>query len=244
MKKVLSALVMLLLLASLGYAQGQDNNLSVHDIMANGVYQGCRSCHIPHGGAVAGATPATRDTLYGTGASDYTTGNYKLWDKLITTYVYQVYSSDMVNSAGSVLQPTATTDSGWHSYLCFSCHDGLVAGQNLAVGAVGEYYLLTNNAAGDSDLMNDHPVNIPWPTDAWGVAQYDTVANVTGGSTVTGWVALPLWGTSGDYIECATCHDPHKQPGGPGQGGNFLRTAVNPLPNNVDFCRTCHLGKR
>jgi len=126
MKKLLLAAAVLAL-ASFGFAQ--DAHLSVHDLGVTftgnvTAYQGCKSCHVPHGGAIAGdTTQPQRNTVWGTATvGDFTTGQNKLWDKLISTNAYQTYASD--NVAGQLLgAPATSTDPAWHSYLCFSCHD-------------------------------------------------------------------------------------------------------------------------
>ena len=249
MKKLLFAAASVLLLASFVYAQ--DPSLDVHDLgivysgQTTATRQGCRGCHIAHGGSVATSPFPNRVTVFGTGTNDYSTGANILWDKNIVNNVYQTYSSVNVNPGGAVLQmPSTSADPAWHSYLCFSCHDGTVAGLNLPGGYMSDAAtLLMNNGTGDTDLTNDHPVDVSYsaavaafPTD------YETLANVTGGLTAYNTQKMPMYGTN-NMLECASCHNPHKQAVATnGNRGNFLRIAT--VSDNTSFCRTCHLSKR
>ena len=97
MKKVLLVVVLLTFAATMALAQGvsmgNDLHLAQHDILANGVDQGCRSCHIPHGGSIlytaTGTTYTSRATVYGTAAvDDSSTGAFKLWDKNLSSASY------------------------------------------------------------------------------------------------------------------------------------------------------------
>lgn len=252
MKKVLLAVALVLALASFGFAQ-QDAHLSVHDFSVTysggaSAFQGCKGCHVPHGGAIAGdTTQPQRNTVFGTATTgDYTTGQNKLWDKLISTNSFQTYSSD--NVTGPFMSaPASSTDPAWHSYLCFSCHDGSIANLNIPSGTVASDNFLLNGGNGDIDLTNDHPVDVSWPSDT---INYELPANVTGALTSYNKQAMPLYGGSSvNKIECATCHNPHLQAGVVSQAfrGNFLRigTGVTPtVSDNTSLCRTCHLSKR
>ena len=267
MKKLLLATAMVLLLASFVYAA--DTSLDVHNFnitysgQTSATGQGCRGCHIPHGGSIIDSVNPSRTTVFGSGVADPSTGVYKLWDKNLSSFSGQTYSSD--NVTGELLSaPTTSTDVAWHTYLCFSCHDGAAASLNLQPTTFGDPYdYLVNVTLGgvlDSDLTNDHPVDIAWPLADAGVGlDYDTVVNVTGAAsagTGTIWVNgsnafypnvqhMPLYGATAK-VECATCHNPHLQVQsitiGGGTHGNFLRMST--LANNTDLCRTCHLSKR
>jgi hypothetical protein len=182
--------------------------------------------------------------VFGPGATagDWTTGQNKLWDKLIATSAWQTYSSD--NVAAAILQaPNSSTDPAWHSYLCFSCHDGTTAQLNIPTGLVATDNFLMNGGNGDIDLTNDHPVDIAWPTtDA---TNYELSTKVVGGTTTFNTVGMPLYGTD-SRVECATCHNQHLNVTTgvttSGNRGNFLR--VSTVADNTSLCRTCHKSKR
>jgi hypothetical protein len=248
MKKLLLAVAAVLLLAS--FVFGADASLDRHDLGiiysgATATFQGCRGCHIPHGGSVQSSPFPNRNTVFGTGADDYSTGANKLWDKNLSTGIYSTYSSDNVNPGGAILgQPATSNSPAWHSYLCFSCHDGLVAQLNLPGNFMSDKAaLLMNNGTGDSDLTNDHPVDVSYQSAVTAFpADYETIANVTGGTTTFNTQAMPLYGAT-SMLECSTCHNPHKQATATnGNRGNFLRIAS--VSDNTSLCRTCHLSKR
>jgi hypothetical protein len=263
-KKVLLVVVLITFAATMALAQGvsmgNDLHLAQHDILANGVDQGCRSCHIPHGGSIlynAGTTYLSRATVYGTAAADdSSTGAFKLWDKNLSAASYTEYSSD--NIVGGQLTAQGATSASWHSYLCFSCHDGAVATINLGSGFTMDpaSQLVNNNRQNDTDLTNDHPVDVAWPTltgiepgsgNAWG-ADYEVASAVKAGTGWSGgWTpnstlqAMPLY-TGTNIMECSTCHNVHMQ-ATPGINvrGNFLRETQT---DNTSLCRACHLCKR
>ncbi len=223
-----------------------DANLGGHDIAIyyNGAAHrmGCKSCHAPHNGArfyargyddVAGTIedPGTVwtnavPTTSGTRVQKYEVGQYKLWDKFLPATGFATYSSDKV--AGTTLLPTAaSTDTQWHSFLCLSCHDGATGSQNIPGGASGGMNITNRTSGGSTDvgLLNDHPINVAWPTTA------DYVAAATVNST------FPLYSTQ-NYVQCSTCHDPHNESA---HGSAFLRMEYGEGGNYTSFCRTCHV---
>jgi hypothetical protein len=236
-------------------------HLAQHDILANGVDQGCRSCHIPHGGSIlytaTGTTYTSRATVYGgTAVDDSSTGAFKLWDKNLSSASYTEYSSD--NIVGGQLTAQGSTSASWHSYLCFSCHDGAVATINLGSGFTMDpaSQLVNNNRENDTDLTNDHPVDVAWPTltgtepgngNTWGT-DYELPTAV---KTASGWSGswtptstlqpMPLY-TGTSIMECSTCHNVHLQATPTiNVRGNFLRETQS---DNTSLCRACHLSKR
>jgi hypothetical protein len=275
MKKAIMLAVVLLtaaLLHSQTWGSGagtQDTSLGPHDLIivydGNGgvtpinTNQGCRGCHVPHNGVQVGESAATspnQQTVFGTAANgsetlaDIQIGKMKLWDKLLPTSTFTTYSSDNV-TAGSLGPPTNSSDPQMHSYLCLSCHDGTAAGLNLPSGMVGDDHILTgtrSDVGSLPDLTADHPVNIVYPTANGGVVgttKYEVAALVTSGGTAYNTnEPLPLFGGT---VQCATCHNPHKQPNNNqplnGNGGNFMRVAEQ-LNGNTSLCRTCHIDKR
>lgn len=251
MKKVLLVMAMVLFAASFVLAQ---DNLAQHNYVANGAAQGCRGCHIPHNGSVA--TAGTRQTVFGAGgADDPLSAQNILWDKNIVASTYGAYSSDRVNPTATPLTaPAVSSDPAWHSYLCFSCHDGTIAAINLPLSVqtnmTNQYDFLMTQSGIDMDLSNDHPVDVQMtPT----ITGYETAANIKAcGGTLSTYgcsAANPLTLYTGngktDTVQCASCHNPHVQlttlPAGVTRG-NFLRIAN--YNDQMGLCRMCHLDKR
>ncbi|MCB1915273.1 MAG: hypothetical protein KDG52_06100 [Rhodocyclaceae bacterium] len=120
---------------------------------------------------------------------------------------------------------------------CLSCHspDGIVAAQSFAMFAIG------------TDLRNDHPVGITFPT-----ANPDF--NVTNGSTARGDAffdndgdarmdkgEVRLYNTGdGPEVECASCHDPHGVESA-GVGSDFNPTFLRVSNVGSSLCMTCHV---
>ena len=131
--------------------------------------------------------------------------------------------------------PTNGADPTAHSYLCLSCHDGTAASANFgatgyldgAAVTVANIPKITNNVA--NDLRDDHPVNFnyPDPLPAWASGAFALQSAVAAGPNTK------LFGTN-NTVQCATCHDPHKQ--NPITTGRFLRTGTT-----TALCVTCHL---
>ncbi len=153
----------------------------------------CQFCHAPHVWKVSNI---------GTAAP--------LWNRNVLTLTgYTVYTTTVLGN--NPTQPNA------RSLTCLSCHDG-----RTSVGALNNWggAALPNAIPGPgylngTDLRNDHPVSIAYPTNA----EYKVG---------------PLFGTWSPIIngniECASCHDPHTI-----VNSFFLRAA----PSAV--CGTCHL---
>lgn len=113
------------------------------------------------------------------------------------------------------------------SLACLSCHDGATAFNALinapsdgtaATGTIGG-----GTAIGADELANDHPISMT----------YDAVADTGIRTTMTS--PLPLFGSGGDQVECATCHNPHDQ--NATGDGNFLRLTTA----NSALCTNCHI---
>lgn len=251
--KRLFTLVLVVLLASVyGAAQTidmtpvlpttHDSKLGGHDINIQydgAVFQmGCKSCHAPHNGArlgarMSGATVADPGTRWTTAVpttsaarvQNYEVGQYKLWDKILPASAFDLYSSD--NITPSQLSPSmASTETGWHSLLCLSCHDGATAALNIPGGASGGMNITNRTTNGNTDvgLINDHPINVAWPAGS----DYVAAAAVK--------VTFPLYGAS-NMLQCASCHNVHDE----GTFGAFLRADWDSNSGRVTFCRSCHV---
>jgi len=193
-----------------GDAQGAAPNLSklklagsTHDIGK----VGCKGCHAPHNG---------------NGSTTVNTGQLLLWSQSFTTAsAFGVYDTPtVVNKAAELAGTTVAGDVRMYSLLCLSCHDGISAVVVNAVNKVGSKASFGGGAPESFGLTNDHPVNLTYPASGAGL---DTLVNVG--------AKLPLYGTAGNSLQCATCHDPHSD-----ENTNYLRQA-----NNTTHCTTCHL---
>jgi hypothetical protein len=128
----------------------------------------------------------------------------------------------------------------FHTLACLSCHDGVTATDVYAknVGLSGGMNWAQKGIGGD--LSHDHPVNSTLskhgstsPTLAYARLYGTTVKPAAGDPS----------GTVYGYIECGSCHDPHK---GDGNTYMFLRgpaTGVTPRYARIDLCRDCHSSK-
>lgn len=143
--------------------------------------------------------------------------------------------------------PTRTgqtkTTTGDHMTLveCMSCHDASGSiGTNFTVFLIG------------TDLRNDHPVGVNFPNTNGAGTDWKTPSGaVTKGVVTTKFFDedsngrmdkgdIRVYGVStGDArVECASCHDPHGVPTGPGQ--NFNPTFLRKTNESSAVCLTCH----
>ncbi len=225
MKKVLILVVAFTLVAA-GVAFAGIANTK-HNLSSSGttVYTSsnedeiCVFCHTPH---AAVANP--------------------LWNRTNPTDTYTHYSSDTFNGGAIAL--------GAGSLNCLSCHDGAL-GLNVVVNGVGagtgRAITMTNNRitgtytniAGDaSQLANDHPVGFVYGTSAG--ADTDIAPDTT--TLGAGWIAKSGATTIAGLMrstrmECASCHEPHKENTYDSTKVSFLRNANT----GSDMCLTCHL---
>lgn len=184
-----------------------------------GVTQICVFCHTPH-------NPQR---------------NVPLWNRNDpTTMAFKRYSGSATmsldNTAGSIAASSI-------SAFCLSCHDGSNGlwakvknrpeGDPTNTTGLSINSTRTNIGAG-ADLSNDHPVNVRLGTaiDAhagggdsanWNEATYVTAA--------ANQLRLFVGSAGQDYVECASCHDPHKT-----VNGKFLRKSNK----SSSLCLTCH----
>ena len=188
---------------------------SKHDLSGNSSDQPCVYCHTPHFASTTISAP--------------------LWNRNIGNVTFQIYSSPTMDTA-------IPSTPGGVTLACLSCHDGVLADgdkHNLLNGpGSGSVPDTTSNpncmrCHGDlfgdpvnwklgTDLRNDHPISMTYPT-----AQQDTGFFIPP-DLQKGWTEVPLF--SGK-VECASCHnvhDPTKVP--------FLRIANT----GSALCYKCH----
>ncbi len=192
---------------------GTKHDLSTNALAGQGhtnTTQVCVFCHAPHNAAATQLAP--------------------LWNRNFTgaTPTFTLYSSSTLTSTPT--QPTGA------SLACFTCHDGTTSVGNLinmpsgtasftytAGGNVNGSGVLTGTPALGTDLSNDHPVSMTYPTKA------DLVVPTVAGST-SNVGGLPLFSSK---VECASCHDVHSN----SIATPFLRVSMT----NSALCTTCHV---
>ena len=201
---------------------------SRHDLSTATTPEVCEFCHTPH-------------------SANTNTAGWPLWNRAETTQTFTLYGSPTMNVA--VSQP------GGISRLCLSCHDGVNASTVVHGNTVSTKHDLVKppgHPAPDTtsvpncerchtdiygsgrrtlvlgtDLSNDHPISLPYPT----VAQDPAFKTPTDTSKGWGGTAQNDVKLYGGWIECGSCHNVHNPDIKP-----FLRksNAGNGL------CLTCH----
>ncbi|MEK7711337.1 MAG: cytochrome c3 family protein [Planctomycetota bacterium] len=138
-----------------------------------------------------------------------------LWNHAETTQTFVMYKS----TAGQPQGP---------SKLCLSCHDGVTAIDNYG-GTGGTGIVITGKAALGSDLSNDHPIGIEYPTAL--PAEYKDPSTFAPG--IGGGPGVKLVAINGlQRVECTSCHNVHNN-----GLGNFLRTPIQ----ESYLCLQCHI---
>lgn len=138
-----------------------------------------------------------------------------LWNHAETTQTFVMYKS----TAGQPEGP---------SKLCLSCHDGVTAIDNYG-GNGGTGVVITGRAAIGTDLSNDHPIGISYPTNR--PAEYRAPSSYAAG--IGGGPGVKLVTINGaDRVECSSCHNVHNN-----GLGNFLRV---PMQESY-LCLQCHI---
>jgi hypothetical protein len=226
----------------------------------------CVYCHTPHAADASGKLPLWNRTIQNR--------TYKTYNELKTSSLTQTVSQPGVNSlsclschdgqtamdsiinmpgsdryrgspANSGLSEVAFLDS-WpgmpvgtvHQALnpagCLACH-GAVAipgAPDFTIAAIG------------TDLTNDHPVGITFPTTNGAGTDFKTPTGTQGNATFFDADSNGVM-DKGDVrlydakVECASCHDPHGVPSG-GTNSTFNLTFMRVANTNSAVCLTCH----
>jgi len=114
------------------------------------------------------------------------------------------------------------------SKLCLSCHDGVTAIDNYG-GTGGTGIVITGAANLGSDLSNDHPIGIEYPTAL--PTEYRDPSTFAAG--IGGGEGVKLVTVTGlDRVECTSCHNAHNN-----GLGNFLRVPIQ----ESYLCLQCHI---
>lgn len=223
--------------------------------------------------AVANVTNWTADSAGGQIA-----GNFMLWERALPQTV--VYTTSM----GTTISKADVTGSGsaaGHTLLCMTCHDAAMSsyamGKTVYPGEVGGTPVY-NDGSGNAvfgigaggvngnSLANDHPVHVAYrATDPNGVPKLWKI-NADGSfvdtdfvleTGVTGHPAKLFVEGGTAYVECASCHNPHRRTsyayqqgtrwvtGAAGSTESFLRGPFDEADSTLksNFCRSCHYDK-
>ena len=192
----------------------------------------CVFCHIPH----------------------YTnTVGKPLWNRSMPASAYTMYDSDYLRRIGypevEADLGTANDTPGALSRQCLSCHDGTVAvgavyklrrdylGTTIAMDGVDAsgYIPAASSTSFGTDLTNHHPVGIKY--DPTVTMNFDLGSKtIELKATPDAAVRLYDYGDGSKYVECSSCHDPHKD------NGKFLHvdTGSNHAQNVTNTCTSCH----
>jgi len=138
-----------------------------------------------------------------------------LWNHTETGEGFDMYSS----AAG---QPEGV------SKMCLSCHDGVTAIDSYGGTTTGGVTPLTGAAVVGTDLTDDHPIGIEYPTDP---ANYNDPGTFAPG--INNGLGVHLVEIGGaDRVECTSCHQVHNN-----GLGNFLNVPVI----ESYLCLQCHI---
>jgi predicted CXXCH cytochrome family protein len=138
-----------------------------------------------------------------------------LWNHAETTQTFTMYSS----IAG---QPDGP------SKKCLSCHDGVTAIDNYG-GNGGTGIVITGKAKLGTDLSNDHPIGIEYPTGS-PTEYHDPSTFAPGIGNGVGVQLVQVHGVA--RVECTSCHNVHNN-----GLGNFLRVPIQ----ESYLCLQCHI---
>lgn len=138
-----------------------------------------------------------------------------LWNHAETTQTFVMYKS----TAGQPEGP---------SKLCLSCHDGVTAIDNYG-GNGGTGIVITGSANIGTDLSNDHPIGVAYPTAQ--PTEYRDPSTFSPG--IGGGPGVALVEINGvERVECSSCHNVHNN-----GLGNFLRVPIQ----ESYLCLQCHI---
>ncbi|MCR4299338.1 MAG: cytochrome c3 family protein [Gallionella sp.] len=131
---------------------------------------------------------------------------------------------------------------------CLVCHSP--AGAQGAWTSTPAYtYLDFTVFALGTDLTNDHPVGVTFPSTSGPGTDFNTPASIQGttryfdidGNGKMGSGDVRLYDTGGAaQVECASCHDPHGVPSA-GPGSTFKPSFLRVSNTGSALCLTCHI---
>lgn len=150
-----------------------------------------------------------------------------LWGHETTVASYQMYTSATMNA-------TIPAGPSGASKACLSCHDGTVA-VNAYNGATNGV-TISGSGLLSTDLRNDHPISIDYQDSSGGNPDPYIKARSTA-TVIGGTVASAL--LSNGKVECASCHDVHREIGDSGSDSAMLKIS-NTLHPGSQLCLSCH----
>jgi mono/diheme cytochrome c family protein len=247
-------------------------NAGVMDLQRNNYGEVCVYCHTPHGANTTIAAPlwnrTTKVNTYQTydllntgsitqpvsqpGANSLTCltchDGTTAVDAIVNMPGSGRYNAARITSDAAALLNEWRSPSLTHDSLrgpdqgCLVCHNPNGAGA--AFPAAGDF----SAAAIGTDLRNDHPVGILFPTAAGPgtdfndpprkelrMAYFDRNGNARADAN-----EIRMYNTGEGYeVECASCHDPHGVPSA-GPGSQFNATFLRVGNASSAVCLTCH----
>lgn len=253
-------------------ASGGGPNAAAMDFARNDYGEVCVYCHTPHGANTTVNLPLWNRTIKST---TYITYN-ELGTSSLTQTVSQPGAASLaclschdgqtavdsiVNmpgsgryDAGSMSAQNTTFLNTWinpsgqnalvHGTLslpvtgssCTSCHLNGIGATDFSAFAIG------------TDLRNDHPVGITFPSASGAGTDFNTPTGLRGttryfdidGNGKMDSTDVRMYDTAGQVqVECASCHDPHGVPSA-GPGSVFKPTFLRVSNTSSTLCLTCH----
>jgi len=242
MKKI--AMVILVVVASIGVAMAQTDVLGAH----NGYGRGCVMCHAPHSGSLGNGKATTADPQ---------NGMYALWGQDLTPLFGKTFDFSGDGAARyPVTLPASGTITSAHDantviLFCLSCHDGVLTTVGMMQGHTVETLPIVGGTAptllakaaptAGAAYNNDHPVGgsavvgcgAPYNWDCTGGGATATPISMTGPNgtaflknyPASIWVGggnpLSTFVTTVNAVTCTTCHDQHSMTVYANANGNF-----------------------
>jgi hypothetical protein len=235
------AVTALLALAATAGAQTINKGVagSVHDFSTNSAWNTrkgvCSACHSVHNTDTAQLAP--------------------LWSHATSTGPFTPYNSPTFNAGPH--QPSGV------SLACLSCHDGTVAiNQSISgvSGSVGPVFIDAGAQIGP-DLHNTHPISFTYDSalaaadggledpNVYKIGDPKTDLTLSVAPVPSSWSGTSLTGKTiteallfDGQMQCASCHDVHKQEGSAPSSGILVRISGNDSTGRGStLCRTCHI---
>jgi len=218
-------------------------------------------------------------------------GNVYLWNRALPQTTFKTWDGGQITGT----DVTGPQNAEVHTLLCLTCHDNSMNSTYMSLGnwLAGAHVGFTPGTVsggkisyGIGNLSNSHPVHIRYadtdgsgnvvaPEEFWQVSINsngtvtfrDADTNQLGDGAHTGHPAKLYAEGGAAYVECASCHDPHRQTkyayrkangayavGDDNSTVHYIRgpysdpyaLAGNTTDNgvmNAGFCRSCHYGK-